>query len=79
MSNLTAPNLGVIVTNDTARRWIYGAFILAGFVLGGIQAWYGIDSTPTWIEMDRALRLYGYVGIAVGGLAIANVPPKATL
>lgn len=65
------PNLGSIITNPTARKLIYGLYAVAGLVLGGIQAWYG-DNSPEWL--GQYLAVYGYLGIPVGGLAIANTP-----
>lgn len=68
-------NLGSIVSNATARKVIYAIYAIAGLVLGGIQAWYGvIGDTPTWLA--QYLAVYGYLGIPVGGLAIANTPKK---
>jgi hypothetical protein len=66
--------LGVIITNPLARKIIYSAYVLAGLALGGIQAWYGADAGPDWFP--QALALYGYLGIPIGGLAIANTPKK---
>lgn len=66
-------NLGSIISNPTARKVIYAVYAIAGLVLGGIQAWYGvIGDTPTWLA--QYLAVYGYLGIPVGGLAIANTP-----
>lgn len=73
---MNTPNLGVVITNPTARKAIYSAYILIGFVLGGIQAWYG-DHSPAWLP--QYLSVYGYVGLGVGGLAIANTPAKTSL
>jgi len=71
---MDTPNLGVIITNPVARKVIYSIYILVGFALGGIQAWYG-DHSPAWLP--QYLAVYGYVGLGVSGLAIANTPAGA--
>lgn len=64
-------NLGSIITNPKIRKVIYGVYVVAGLILGGIQAWYGvIGENPVWLA--QYLAVYGYLGIPVGGLAIAN-------
>lgn len=66
--------LGSIITNPTARKAIYATYVVVGLILGSIQAWYG-DGAPDWL--GQYLAVYGYVGIPVGGLAIANTPKPA--
>jgi len=67
--------LGSIITNPVARKVIYSIYVVAGLALGSIQAWYG-DASPEWLP--QYLAVYGYLGIPVGGLAIANTN-KTTL
>jgi hypothetical protein len=68
-------DLGSIITNATARKSIYAVWVIAGLILGGIQAWYGADAAPHWFP--QALALYGYLTIPIGGLAWANTPKKS--
>jgi len=72
--SIPSSSLGVIITNPLARKVIYSAFVIAGLALGGIQAWYGAAAGPEWFP--QALALYGYLGIPIGGLAIANTPSQ---
>lgn len=73
-------NLGNIIKNAKARAAIYGAYVIAGLLIGGIQVAFaavaGVEQ-PTWLTV--ALAVYAYLGIPVGGLAAANsaiVPAK---
>lgn len=75
MSNTTAPNLGVIITNPFVRRLIYGAYIIALVVVGAIQVGYAAvtAANPDWLIVSVAVL--AYLGIPVAGLAAANTSP----
>lgn len=50
------------------RRWLYLGIFLAGVVLGALQL-SGIDIGNGW-------RVLGYVGSALGVVAMPNTPAK---
>lgn len=69
-------NLGNIIKNATARAVIYGAYVIAALVVGGVDVYFG-DNDPSWVP--NALALIAYLAIPVGGLAAVNsslVPTK---
>ncbi len=72
-------NPGTIVTSTTARRVIYGTFVVALIIIGGIQVAYsavpGWGGQPDWLT--AALAVGAYLGIPVGSLALANAPRPA--
>lgn len=55
-----------------ARAGVYAAYVLAAFILGGIQvaAATAAFSAP-WLDVANAVLVY--VGLAVAGLAGSNV------
>lgn len=59
-----------------ARAGVYAAYVLAAFILGGIQVAYaaGDGSAPGWLDVANAVLVY--VGAAVAGLAVSNVTPS---
>lgn len=74
MSTTTPPNLGIVITNPTARKRIYGAYIILLIVAGAAQVAYAAIqlSQPSWLI--AALAVLAYLGIPVGGLALVNSP-----
>lgn len=74
-------NLGSIITNAFARKLIYAIYFIAGLILGAIQAAFGAMTgtpiAPEWLTV--ALAVYGYLGIPVGVLAVANTPDKVAV
>lgn len=74
MSNTTPPNIGNIITSPTARKTIYGTYIILLVIAGAIQVAYVAIALgqPTWLV--AALAVLTYLGIPVGGLALANSP-----
>jgi hypothetical protein len=71
MSN-TPPNLGNIIPSGRVRKIIYGVYAGGAVAVGGVVAYFlgaGIPLTP---EILGAQGVVAYVGIAVGGLALAN-------
>ena len=71
MSNLT-PNLGSVINNATVRKAIYGVYVIALVGVGALQvAFATIDGpTPQWLTIS--LAVLAYLGVPVGGLALAN-------
>lgn len=65
-------NLGSIISNDFARKVIYATYAVAVIVAGGLQVWFSsVDGViPGWL--DGALNVLAYLGVPIGGLALAN-------
>lgn len=65
-------NLGNIVKNATARAVIYGAYVIAALVVGGIQVGFSAVEAiqPDWVGAAQAV--IAYLAIPVGGLAAIN-------
>ena len=68
------PNLGSVVTSPTIRKVIYGAYVVSLVIAGATSAGFAItqDGNPEALNVVNAVLLY--LGIPVGGLAIANAP-----
>lgn len=58
------------ILSPSLRKYLYAAYALAGVVLGGLQVGYGSEG-PGWL--DVALRVFAYLGIALGATAASNV------
>ncbi len=65
-------NLGNIIKNATARAVIYGAYVIAALVVGGIQVAFAATNAlqPEWVAQAQAV--IAYLAIPVGGLAAIN-------
>lgn len=74
MTNPTTPNLGNVITNPTARKIVYGTYAGAAFVIGGVAAYFLGIGEPLPQLVVGAQAVAAYVGIGVGGLALANTP-----
>lgn len=72
----TPNDLGRIVTSPAARQAIYGIYVIALLGVGAATVGFAALSTPLpeWGVVANAVL--GYLGIPVGGLAIANTPVK---
>lgn len=74
MSDTNTPNLGSVITNPAARKLIYGIYVVAIVIIGAIQVAYAAvpawGGQPDWLA--AALAVTAYLGIPVGGLALAN-------
>lgn len=67
-----SPNLGTVISSPTARKIVYGAYAISAVVVGGIAAYFlGIQS-PIPEPVIGAQAVIAYLGIPVGGLALAN-------
>ena len=70
-------NLGAVITDPMVRRMIYGVYVVLLIVAGAAQAGFAAlhQMTPGWLAV--ALAVLGYLGVPVGGLAVANTKSKA--
>jgi hypothetical protein len=75
MSNTAPPNLGNIIASPGARKVIYGTYALAAIVVGGVAAYFLGIGDPLPEVVVGAQAVVAYLGIPVGGLALANTPP----
>lgn len=68
----SSSNLGTVITNPTARKIVYGTYALGAVVVGGVAAYFlGIGhSIPE--QVVGAQAVVAYLGIPIGGLALAN-------
>jgi len=69
-------DLGVIIGNSTARKTIYGLYVLALLTVGAIQVALAAVQIPQPSWLVAALAVLAYLGIPVGGLAAANTTRK---
>jgi hypothetical protein len=72
MSENSTPDLGNVIKNDTARKVIYGTYAVGAVVVGGIAAYFLGIQVPVPTEVIGAQAVIAYLGIPVGGLALAN-------
>jgi cytochrome bd-type quinol oxidase subunit 1 len=76
-NNQNTPNLGNVITNPGARKVVYGAYAIGAFIIGGISAYFLGIGQPIPEIVTGAQAVAAYVGIGVGGLALANTPASA--
>jgi len=76
MSNIS-PNLGSVISNATIRKIIYTVYVVALVVVGAAQVGYAALQlgTPDWLTVS--LSVLAYLGVPVGGLALANTGTAA--
>ena len=65
-------DLGSVITSPRVRSWVYGAYVLVLVTLGALSAGYAVldGPIPTWLLVANAVGTY--LGIPIGGLAVAN-------
>ena len=65
-------NLGVVVTNATARKIIYGVYVVAVLIAASVQVYVSATQglQPEWLT--GALAVLAFLGAPIGGLAAAN-------
>lgn len=65
------------IVPEPLRKKIYALYVTAGIVIGGIQVGFATAETdqPLWLKITQAV--FGYLGIAVGGIAVSNVRSKS--
>lgn len=66
------PNLGNVIPSGTARKAIYGAYVVGAVLVGGVAAYFLGTGIPVPIEVIGAQAVVAYLAIPVGGLALAN-------
>lgn len=71
---LPSNELGVLITNSTARKWTYGVYALALIGAGATHVAYAALTAhdPSWLVAGTAVLTY--LGIPVSALALANSP-----
>lgn len=74
MSTTTPPNLGIVITNPTVRKRIYGSYIVLLVIAGAIQVAYAAIQLGQPVWLVAVVAVLGYLGIPVGGLALVNSP-----
>ena len=69
---LAPPNIGAVIKNPTARKWIYGVYAILAIAVGATAAGFLAVTTtlPTWLQITQAV--IAYLAIPIGGLAAAN-------
>lgn len=72
----TQPNLGNIITNDVARKVIYGVYALAVIAVTAVQQYLSALQNPFPDWVIGALAVLAYLGAPVSALALANAPKK---
>lgn len=72
----TTPNLASVIESPTVRKWIYGAYVVAVVVVGAVQVAHAAIEVaqPDWLT--ATLSVLAYLGVPVGGLALANTPAR---
>lgn len=72
----TGENLGAVITDPMVRRMIYSGYVVLLIVAGAAQAGFAAlhQTTPGWLAV--VLAVLGYLGVPVGGLAVANTKTK---
>jgi hypothetical protein len=65
-------NLGVIITNNTVRRAVYGTYVIVVIGAGAAQVGYTAlqVAQPSWLT--AGLAVLAYLGVPIGALALAN-------
>lgn len=72
MPETNTPNLGAVISNPTARKAVYGGYAVAAVIVGGVAAYFLGIQTPIPEPVIGAQAVIAYLGIPVGGLALAN-------
>lgn len=70
-------NLGVVISNDKARKIIYGIYAIAVVVVGAVQVYYSAVhlNQPDWLT--GSLAVLAYLGAPIGALAAANAGTRS--
>jgi hypothetical protein len=71
-STTPAPNLGNVISSSKARKVIYGCYAGAAVVVGGVAAYFLGTGAPEPTAVLGAQAVVAYLGIPIGGLALAN-------
>lgn len=68
----TTNDLGVVISSPMVRTAVYAAYVILLVIAGATTAGFGVlhYAFPDWLVVANAVL--GYLGIPVGGLAVAN-------
>ena len=72
MSTPTTPDIGSVISSETARRIIYSVYVVVAFVIACIQVGYSAAQVANPIWLTVALAVVAYAALPIGGLAVAN-------
>lgn len=78
MSNPT-PNLASVIQSAAIRKAIYAIYVVALVITGALQVAFaqpGLGGQPVWLTV--ALSVLAYLGVPIGGLALANAGNTST-
>lgn len=70
----TQPNLGNIISSPRIRKIIYAGYALAAIAVGGFVAYFLGVGSPIPELLVGLQAVVAYLGIPIGGLALANTP-----
>lgn len=71
-------NLGVVITNATARKIIYGIYVIAVLAALCIQVYMSATYEPEPEWLIGAISVLAFLGAPIGGLAAANTGTKTS-
>ena len=70
-----ATDIGNVITHPKVRAAIYGIYVIAVVILGGISAAYSVmDMSPEWLSVANSVMLY--LGVPVGTLAVVHTDTR---
>lgn len=72
MSTPSTPDIGTVITNATARRAIYAAFILVAFIAACTQVAFAAAGIPNPVWLTVTLAVIAFATTPILGLAVAN-------
>jgi len=78
MSDTSNTNLGNVISNNKARKIIYGTYTVAAVAVGGVGAYFLGTGHAIPEAVVGAQAVIAYLGIPVGGLALANTSSSST-
>jgi hypothetical protein len=79
MSTISTPNLGSVITNAAIRKSIYGTYVVLLVIAGALQVYFAATQVAQPQFLVGALAVLAYLGIPVGGLALANAGTPAAV
>jgi hypothetical protein len=75
MTSPTPDQLGSIISSARVRKIIYAAYVVGIIIIGALQVGFAAVSAgqPDWLTV--ALAVAAFLGVPIGGLAVANAAP----
>lgn len=70
----TVQNLGNVITNPTARRIIYGAYVIGLLLLGAVATYILATGQKIPVQIVGVTAVFAFLGIPFGSLALSNTP-----